>query len=724
VEELQPERDLSRTPLFQVFFNMVGTEAHPLLLHGLASEQLRLREPESKFDLTLYVREEDQQLHFELVYNADLFHRDSASRILGHFQSLLRGIAANPEARLSDLPLVTEPERQQLLTEWNDTETDYPKDTCIHKLFEAQSEQTPDSVAVIFEDKKLTYRELNQRANQLAHYLEKLKIGPEVRVGIYMERSLEMVVALLGILKAGGAYVPLDPEYPKSRLVYMLAQAEVNFLLTKERMLENFPEFKGHAVCVDRDCELFEREQKQNPDATVEPDNLSYITYTSGSTGRPKGVLSCHRGAVNYLSYLRRTYNLNSADTVLQLPSLSFDASVRDVIGPLTAGAKVVIVRDLDIKEPEALLCKIRERRVTCILSIVPTLLSGLLESARRDCPLYDSVRLILVSGEALPIATCQKAKGLFGDGTWIVNQYGPTESTMTCSYHRIVEADNHRGTALLGRPIPNTKMHILDSHLHLVPIGVSGVLHIGGIGLARGYMNSPDLTAERFIPDPFSYQPGARLYNTGDLARYMPDGNIEFLGRVDHQVKIRGLRVELGEIEAVLTEHPAVRQAVAVVCEDNRLVSYVVPNAEQAPISSDLRNFLKSRLPAYMVPSAFVLLDAFPLTPNRKIDRHALPTPDETRVDSEKVFVAPRTPVEEKLAGIWAEVLRLERVGVNDNFFELGGHSLSAMQVISRLRNVFQVDMPVRALFESPSIEQLALVIEHYQAENAGSSS
>lgn len=418
VEELQPKRDLSRTPLFQVFFNMVGLEAPELSLHGLTVERLALLEPQSKFDFTLYVREKNQEIHLELVYNADLFHPDTASRMLGHFHILLDGIVANPDQRLSDLPILTEAERQQLLVGWNETKRDYPKDKCIHELFEAQVEHSPDAIAVTFEDKQITYRELNRRANQLAHYLQKLEVGPEVRVGIYMGRSLEMVVVLLGILKAGGAYVPLDPEHPKARLAYMLAQTEIDFLFTKKRLLENLPEFKGHAVCLDRDCGLFEREQKQNPDTMIEPDNLAYVIYTSGSTGKPKGVLSCHRGVVNYFSYLCQTYNLNSTDTAIQLPSLSFDASVRDLIGPLTAGAQVVIVNDLDAKQPTALLSKMKERGVTCILSIVPPLLNGLVEAGRSSRLLYDSVRLILVSGEALTLASCQKAKEVFGHKT------------------------------------------------------------------------------------------------------------------------------------------------------------------------------------------------------------------------------------------------------------------------------------------------------------------
>jgi len=722
VEELQPERDLSRSPLFQVFFNMLELDGQDLKLKGLSVERLALGAPESKFDLTLYVREKDKKIYLRLVYDTELFHTDTASRMLGHFQSLLRGVVENPEHQLSQLPILTPAERQQLLG-WNETRRDF-NDKCIHELFEAQVERTPDAIAVVFENKQLTYCELNQRANQLAHFLQKLGVGTEVLVGLCVERSVETVLGLLGILKAGAAYVALDPEYPKARLGYMLGQAEIRFLVTRERLLELLPDFKGRAICLDRDCGLFEQEQRQNPEATIEPDNLAYVIYTSGSTGRPKGVLGHHRGVANYFSYLWETYNLNRADIVLQLPSLSFDASIRDMIGPLTAGARVIIVNDFHAKDPAALLSKIEEHRVTCILSIVPTLFNGFLETAQSRDLFHNSMRLILASGEALPVATCLKAKDVFGHGTWIVNQYGPSESTLTCSYHRVLEADDSRGIISLGRPVPNARIHILDSHLNLAPIGIAGELHIGGVGLTRGYINSPEFTAERFIPDPFSGEPGARLYKSGDLGRYRPDGNIEFLGRIDHQVKVRGFRIELGEIEAVLSQHPGVQQAVAVVREDlpgdTRLVAYIVPNKAEAPSGDELRNYLKLKVPEYMVPSAFVMLEAFPLTPSRKVDRKALPASDQSRTE-ERSYVGPRTAVEKRLVDIWAEVLKLERVGIDENFFELGGHSLLATQVMSRVRDAFQLEIPLRTLFENPTLAGLAGQIAQLQPQNRG---
>jgi len=711
VEELRPDRDPGRTPLFQVMFVFENTPRAALNIGGLEAAPFEADTGAAKFDLTLSIAEAGGSLEATLEYNTDLFKPATVRRMSDHFQTLLEGMVANPEQRLSELPMLTEAEKHRLVVEWNDTKRDYPQDKCIHELFEEQAERTPEATAVVFEERHLTYRELNRRANQVAHHLRKLGVKPDDLVGLYMERSLEMVVGLLGILKAGGAYVPLDSAYPKERLAFMLAETQVALLLTQRALADDFPDFDGRAVCLDRDCELLEKETEQNPAAAAAPDNLAYVMYTSGSTGKPKGVLIRHRGIVNYFFYLRETYNLSSADTVLQLAPLSFDASVRDLIGPLTAGARVIIGNDLDAKEASAIVSKLGEHRVTCLLSIVPTMFNAVLDAASADAR-FDSMRLILVSGEALSMSSCLKAKQVFGRDVWIVNQYGPTETTLTCSYHRVVEADSHRGIAPVGRPIPNARMYILDSDLHRVPIGEPGELHIGGIGLARGYLNSPDLTAEKFIPDPFSDEPGARLYKTGDLARYLPDGNIEFLGRLDDQIKIRGFRVEPGEIEAALAKHPAVRAAAVAAREEastgRRLVAYVVPAGTQVP-AAELRDFLKSRLPDYMVPSAFVALAALPLTPNGKIDRRALPAPDRSRPELKNTFVAPRNALDTTLAAIWAQVLGIEQVGVHDNFFDLGGHSLLATQVISRVREALRVEVNLRTFFERPTVAGLA---------------
>ena len=690
VEEVKPERDLGRTPLFQVLFNLENLPGEAVATQSLSIEEFEVKGGTTPFDLALEMVEKTEGLVCLLRYSTDLFDATTIKRMLGHFQTVLAGIVMHSDQRLSDLPLLTEPERHQMLVEWNDTETDCPGDLCIHQLFEAQVERLPDAVAVVFEDQQLTYSELNARANQLAHYLRTRKVGPEVVVGLCLERSLEMVVAVLGILKAGGAYVPLDPEYPRARLAYMLEDTQVRLLLTQERLLGYVPEYTGETLCLDREHRLLEQQEKVNPEVLTTPEDLAYVIYTSGSTGKPKGVLIRHKGAVNYLTYIAETYGLNSTDVILQIPSLSFDPSVRDIIGPLTAGAHVTVVNNTDAKDPAALLSRIKEQRVTCLLSVVPTMLNGLIEAAcNRDVP-YDSIRLILVSGEALYLSTCRKAQSVFGLSASLVNLYGPTECTMTSTYYAVPEPPYDRDIALIGRPIPNARIYILDEYLNPVPVGVPGQLHIGGVGLSRGYLNRPEQTGEAFIPNPFDDDPGARIYRTGDLARYLPDGNIEFLGRIDNQVKLRGFRIELEEVEAALNQHPAV-QAVAVLMREDepggsRLVAYVVPAQGHPPTQSELRSFLSEKLPDYMIPSACVILDALPLTPTGKLDRKGLPAPDRTKPAPEGISTAPSTSTESLIAEIWQEVLGVDRVGVYDNFFDLGGHSLLSMQVVARL--------------------------------------
>ena len=716
VEELQPERDRSRSLLFQVMFQFRNFYMESLHLAGVQVEEFEFDTGIAKFDLTLDIIERAGGIACLFRYNTDLFDDATISRMGEHFNVLLEAISGNAKQRISDLPLLTAREKRQLLTA-NGRPRKYIENRSIHQLVEAQAKRTPEAVALVFEDQYLTYRQLNARANRLAHYLRKRGAGPEALVGIFVERSLEMVIGVLAILKSGSAYVPLDPEYPKARLTYILAETKIDLLLSKERLLKKLPEFKGHALCLDRDSALFEKEQEENPDIVLEPNNLAYVMYTSGSTGKPKGVLVCHRSVVNYLSYLRESYNLDGSDSVLQIPSLSFDASVRDLIGPLTAGAQVVIVNDFDAKEPAALLAKIKERGVTCILSIVPTLLNGLLEAAQSSDLICDSLRLILVSGEALALITCRRAKEVFGKGVLVVNQYGPTECTMTCSYYPVYEAENNRHIAPLGRPIPNALMYVLDGSLNLVPAGVAGEVHIGGVGPSRGYLNAPELTAERFIPNPFGTERGARLYKTGDLARYRSDGSVEFLGRIDYQVKVRGFRIEPGEVEAELRQHPSVKASVVVARDDmsgnQLLVAYVVPDGNVKLDPGELRNFLREKLPEYMVPSVFVCLDELPLTPNRKVDRNALPDPRQSQPKHGKIFTVPRTSVEKAITQIWQDVLRVEKVAIEENFFDLGGHSLQATQVMSRLRNAFHVELPLRRLFERPTVAGLARCIE-----------
>jgi len=710
VDALQPERNLSHSPLFQVMF--VLQEA-PMGAQALSNLTLRGVEAETgvaKFDLTLSMAEDGDGLGGVFEYNVDLFDAATIERMIAHFQRLLEGIVADPNRPISELPLLTEAEREQLLVEWNDTQADYPQACCIHKLFEAQVEWTSDAVAVVFEGEKLTYDELNRQANQLAHHLRKLGVGPETLVGICVERSPEMIVGLLGILKAGGAYVPLDPTYPQERLAFMLEDTRSPVLLTQAHLLDRLDVIRNmqHVTCLDADWETIAQEGDANPINGVRSENLAYVIYTSGSTGRPKGVLITHQSLVHSIS-ARFIYYREPVTSLLLLPSFAFDASVVGIFWTLCQGGTLVIPQpgfEQDLPQIPELIAK---NRISHLLGL-PSLHALLLEQGEPQQ--MASLRTAVVGGEACTRELTERHNELLPQ-TSLFNEYGPTEGTVWCSVYESRPQELETRVPI-GRPIANAQIYLLDSHLQPAPVGVPGELHIGGAGVARGYLNRPELTAERFIPDPFSDEPGARLYKTGDLARYQPDGNIEFLGRIDYQVKVRGFRIELGEIEAVLGQHPAVQAAVVLAREDEpgekRLVAYVVPEGEAAPSVSELRSFLKEKLPEYMVPSAFVTLDTLPLTPTGKVDRRALPAPDRARPELEAVYVAPRTRQEEILADIWAQVLGVERVGVHDTFFELGGDSILSIQVIARA-NQAGLQLSPKQIFQYPTIEGLAKV-------------
>jgi aspartate racemase len=575
-------------------------------------------------------------------------------------------------------------------------------------------EKTPDAIAVVFEDQQLTYRELNAKANQLAHYLRRSGVGPEGLVGICVERSLEMIVGILGILKAGGAYVPLDPAYPRERLWFMIEETRALVLLTQKRLLSVLPEH-GVIVCLDADWELICRNSSENLSSEVSTDHLAYVMYTSGSTGRPKGVSVIHKGVIRLVRETNYA-ELTSREVFMQFSPFSFDASTIEIWGCFLNGGKLVIY-PAHTPSLDELGNFIREQSITTLWltsALFHQMVDEQLDSLR-------GVRQMLTGGDVLSSRHARDFLERQSDCR-LINGYGPTENTtFTCCYQ--MTAPDHVGNSvLIGRPVSNTMVYILDQNLQPVPVGVIGELHAGGAGLAREYLNRPELTAEKFIPNPFSEEPGERLYRTGDLARYHPDGNIEFLGRIDHQVKIRGFRIEPGEIEVVLAQHPSVVETVVIAREnslgDKQLVAYVVLNEKSAVTNNELRNFLRQKLPDYMMPSAFVSLDSLPLTPNGKVNRRALPAPDSERPGAEDSYVAPRNSVEEILAGIWREVLGLKKVGIHNNFFELGGHSLLATQVISRLRKVFEIEIPLRTLFESPTVGELAFALLQRECE------
>jgi amino acid adenylation domain-containing protein len=726
VEELNLTRDLSRNPLFQVMFALQNAPLRALELPGLSLSPVEGDSETAHFDLTLQIVDTEQGLTAAFVYNTDLFEAATIARMLGNFQTLLEAIVADPEQRLSDFPLLTEAERQQLLVEWNDTKTDNPQDLCIHQLFEAQVERTPDAIAVVFEAEQLTYGELNRRANRLAHHLRALGVGPEVLVGICLERSLEMVIGLLGILKAGGAFVPLDPAYPKERLAFMLKDAQVPVLLTQERLVAGLAEHDAKVICLDSGWETMARESGENPGSSTLPENLAYVIYTSGSTGQPKGVLVSHGSIADHCRNAQRYYELDSRDVVLQFASLSFDVSLEEILPTLIVGARLVIM-GANVWHPAEFHRKISEFGLT-VLNL-PTAYWQELAQEWADIPeLVPNIqsRLFIVGGDTMSPEILKLWQRTPVNSIRLLNAYGPTETTITAT---AFEISPHPGESItdqrvpIGRPLANRAIYILDQHGHPVPIGVHGHLHIGGVGLARGYLNRPDLTAENFIPNPFRAEPGARMYKTGDLARYRPDGNIEFLGRADHQVKIRGFRIELGEIEAVLGQHPAVREAVVLAREDapgeKRLVAYVVAEST----ADELRRFLKDKLPEYMVPTVVVLLAALPLMPNGKVDRRALPAPDRSRPELEKSFVAPRDDLELQLAHIWEEVLDVRPVGVRDNFFELGGHSLLAVRLFALIEKRLGKKLPLTAVFQGATVEHLAGVLRQQATPSPQSS-
>ena len=704
VEALRIPRDLSRQPLFQAML-MLHRPQGAFALPGLRCEPVEADPGTSIFDLGLYAWDRPQGLGAMLEYNADLFDAATAARFVDRFRTLLDGIAADPDAPLSRLPVMTADEAARLAA-WNATERAYPGTECVHQIIAAQAARTPDAVAVVFEDEQVTYAELDARANRLANHLRGLGVGPEVRVGVCAERAVELVVALLGTLKAGGAYVPLDPGYPRDRLAYMLADSRVSVLLTQARLAERIPPHAARTVLLDADWPRIAEESAGAPEAGVGLDHLAYVIYTSGSTGRPKGAENAHGGIRNRLLWMQEAFGLDGTDAVLQKTPFSFDVSVWEFFWPLMVGARLVVAKPEGHREPAYLARLIGQQGVTT-LHFVPSMLQAFLEEP--DLSACAPLRRVVCSGEALPAELA--ARFFTRVGAELHNLYGPTEAAVDVTWWPCARDDERRSVPI-GRPIANTRIHLLDARLHPVPIGVAGELYIAGVQVGRGYLGRRGLTAERFVPDPFSAQPGARMYRTGDLARWLADGGVDYLGRADHQVKVRGFRIELGEIEAALAAHPGVREAVVVARTDapgeTRLVAYLTSSGDSAPDAAALREHLRAGLPEYMVPAAFVAMEALPLSPNGKVDRKALPAPEAKR-DESLAFVAPRDETERAIAAIWREALGVEQVGVDDNFFDLGGHSLLLVRVHGRIREALGAQVTVVELFQHPTVGALA---------------
>ncbi|HSB00522.1 MAG TPA: amino acid adenylation domain-containing protein, partial [Anaerolineales bacterium] len=727
------QRAASRPPLFETMFIFqkaqeaevqalspfaLGIDGARLEAGGLVLESMALGGEPAQFDLTMMMAETEQGLAAALQYNSDLFDAATIRGMLAHFHSLLQSIVSDPRKPVASYSLLSEPERQRLLVDWNQTRTDYPRDLCIHDLIQEQVRRTPDAIAVQFEDESLTYEKLNQRAEAVAEILADYGIKPGIFVGLFLNRSPDMLVGLLGVLKAGGAYLPLDPAFPSERLAFMLADSEATVILTQSTLVSKIPEKKAQVICLDDLAQSAPTNRKKNS-PSVKPDDLAYIIYTSGSTGKPKGVQIHHQAVVNFLCSMRENLGIHAKDTLLAVTTLSFDIAVLELILPLTVGARVVIASS-EVAADGALLAQALTDSQATFMQATPASWRALLEVGWKG---KDDLK-ILCGGEAL---TSDLAEQLRKCSAQLWNVYGPTETTIWSTLYRVTanEVQSISNTVPIGRPLANTQIYILDAHLQPVPVGVIGDLYIGGAGLSRGYLHRPELTAERFIANPFDSS--STVYKTGDIARYLPDGNIEFFGRSDQQVKVRGFRIETGEVEVALAMHPAVRQAVVVAWKerssDAALIAYVVPaEGQQEADDGQLREFLRQRLPEYMIPSVFVTLESLPLTPNGKVDRKALPAPSQNRPALKAPYVAPRTPLELELAEICAQILGLENqnghsaVGVYDNFFDLGGHSLLGTRLVFLLREKYGLeaaDLPLRTLFEQPTVANLAQTIE-----------
>jgi len=705
IEELQPQRDLSHTPLFQVMFVFQNAPVQTFNLTDVTIRPVEAESGTAKFDLSIILNETPEGMAVSFEFNTDLFDESTIERMFHNFEVMLEGIAADPDQLVYNLPILTDQQKQQMLVKWNSTQADFPHDKCVHEQFANLAKLNPDAVAATYEGQQFTYQQLNQRANQLSRYLLELGVGPDVPVGICMERSLEMVLGIMGALKAGGAFLPLDPAYPPERLAYMIEDSGIPVLLTQQAIVENLPENGAKIVALDAEWEnIANNYSDEDLPINTTPDNLAYVIYTSGSTGKPKGTMLAHRGLCNLAKAQQQAFDIELNTRILQFSSLSFDAAVWETVMALLNHATLCLAPRQQLASGEGLISIMRDQQIN-VVTLPPSVVAVMPEETLPD------LKVMITAGEKCTAEIVSK----WGQGRKFFNAYGPTETTVCASMLHVTK--HYRQGPPIGKPINNFQLYILDAKYQAVPVGVAGELCVGGVGLARGYLGRPDLSADKFIPNPFSSEPGTRLYRTGDLVRYLPDGNVEFLGRIDYQVKVRGFRIELGEIEAVLCEHPNVLDVAVLAREDipgdRRLVAYLATEPGSEPKVVDLRNYLRERLPEYMVPSFFIILDELPLTPNGKVDRNALPAPDQSRPELESEYVAPRNENEKKLAAICTELLNIEKVGVYDSFFDLGGHSLLATQFMSRLRDNFQVELPLRVIFEKPRIADLSEEIE-----------
>ncbi|MBD2775778.1 non-ribosomal peptide synthetase [Iningainema tapete] len=715
VEELQPDRDLSRNPLYEVMFVLQNTPISVQSVSGLTLRSLQFDSGTAQLDIFLSMSESQQGLTGFLEYNTDIFEEATISGFITHFQAFLENIVANPEQRICELSPLTAQERQQLLFEWNQTRTDYPQDASVHQLFEQQVERSPDALALIGQIEQLTYRQLNQKVNQLAHYLQKKGVTKETLVAICLERSVEMIVGILAVLKAGGAYIPLDPSYPVERLSFMLSDSQVSLVISDSSLVGGVGQMtkdKGQMtlISLDSDWESIELESQENPVSICSGDHLAYVIYTSGSTGTPKGVQGTHRGTVNGLHWLWKSYPFTPEEVCCQKTAISFVDSVWEIFTPLLQGIPTVIIPDAIVLDPQLFVETLANYKVTRIV-LVPSLLRLLLDTYNHLTKNLSHLKLWITSGEALSVNLAQTFRELM-PGAKLINLYGSSEVSANVTYYDSSLLPEKPTNVPIGRPIDNTLVYVLNSHLQPTPVGVVGELYIGGDGLAWGYLHRPELTQERFIDNPFV--PETKLYKTGDLARYLKDGSLEYLGRRDDQVKIRGFRVELGEIAYAIAQHPDVKESVVIVRDDaqgsRRLIAYVV--TDRLDIIPQLNSYLQDKLPNYMKPSAFIRLDAIPLTPNGKVDKRSLPTEDAIRPFAAQSFVAPRNFTELALVKIWENLLNTSPMGVTDNFFDLGGHSFLAVRLMARIYDRFGHNLPLSTLFENPTIEKLATIV------------